>query len=181
MKTTDEHIKGIEIAILRVYELIQQASKLEKRYQEIRKRLEAYQDELLRLKREIDGLKEKFHELAAPSIAQEFNTAGDQVKKSDEEISKVEKDMKKDMKELEEIIQSISKCKAELNEASTALTKCNDKTERHTSALEHEHNIKLHRAADKMGTAKKWGIGGVVAMVGGAGTAVLGFFTGKRY
>ena len=164
-------------------ELIQQANKLKKRYHEVRKQLEPYQNKLSCLKIEIDGLNKEFREQAVLNVAQELTTAGTQVKNSDKEISEVESDiaLRKVVKELEEIIKSISKCKTRLDEAVVALTRCNNKTEQHSYDLEREREIQLHCAADKMATAKKWGFGGIAMMVGGTGAAVLSLFTGTKH
>ena len=153
---------------MQVNEIIQQANIFKKKYQEKRKQLQQLQDDPSGFKSEI---KQKFHE---QSVVKKLATAG----KLDEKLSQTETDraIQSVIKELEESAQFLSECKAQLYETNITLMKCNDKVEQHSHALEHEHDIRLHYAADKMASAIKWGI---VAMVGGVGTATLAPLAGK--
>lgn len=179
MKTTNDHVKAIEAAVNQVNELMKQAAELTKQYEKIRIQLQQYEEELLPLKNEIEELKKKFDEQAATNVSEELSESKTQIKTSNEKMSKVEINIALSKKKLQEIIDSIASCDIQLVKSQETLMKCNKELEHHSTALDQEHLIRLQRAADQISTAKKWGIGGALAMFGGVGTAALALVSGE--
>ena len=179
LKTINDHIVAIENDINRINQLLKKAKELREQYTEKKTLLEKHKKELVEIRIEMEELKKQGNDQAAPKVKEKMKKSKSKVGESEEGLLKVtEENYSVRKADIQKNVNAIEDCVRQLNDGKETMTIMKQEFKQQSLDLKQEHQIKLHRAADKITVAKKWGVGGVAAMCGGAITAALSPFTG---